>query len=155
MIFMHGECATMVLTRVSCGDLSQIFEAEQDNLYIEHISAGKVLVSALRAALSAPGAMDARSLADAVAHCTAAAGHYRSLLADAEGQSTYQPTLFRYFFLSFHLARAMVQSANMGDEQALERLRSELLSCAEGGAAVSAGAIRLHPWITAELRILL
>jgi hypothetical protein len=148
---MQCDNATMALTCPSYGNLVQIFEAEQDNLYIEHISAGKVLVSALRIALAAPGAVDARSLADAVAHCTSAAGHYRSLLADAEGQSTYQPTLFRYFFLSFHLARAVVQSANVGDELALEQLREELLSCAEGGA----GAIRLHPWITAELRTLL
>ena len=100
-----------------------------------------MLISALKSALAAS------------VGCTAAAKLYRSLLSDPESQSTYQPTLFRYFFLSFHLARAVVQSAatagavaGAGDAQA------ELRGCVEGSAQAGAGAIRLHPWITAELQ---
>jgi hypothetical protein len=129
-----------VLTVFAVRVCLQIFEAEQDNLYFEHVSAGRALIAALQEASCAQQEV-------AVTHCAAALQHLLSLLCEPAGQSTYQPALFRYFYLSLVLTRAVLQGEAGGPAVAV-RLQARLGKAAE---AAKQHATRVHPWIAAEL----
>ena len=128
----------------------QIFEAEQDNLYLEHVSAGRVLIAALTLASRSGRTV----LEDLATHCASAAQQLTALLSDVAGQSSYQPVLFRYFYLSLLLARSLVDIASTGQQQGagLDALRVALIACSE--AAGKADPARIHPWIASELQSL-
>lgn len=114
----------------------QIFEAEQDNLYFEHITAGKVLVSAVRKVLTTDSHADMSFVEAAAAHCSRASELLQALVAGGRGQDTYQPALFRYFYLFLHLAGAL-------DGQAHTKAKL---------AEVCGNASGVHPWIVAEVQ---
>lgn len=122
--------------------LLQIFEAEQDNLYVEPICAGRVLISALTRAvktvLSGPNAapLTAWLNTSVVPSCVDAVGHFQ---VSTEAQS-YQPLLFQYFYLSFLLGRTM--NAVTVASEAFETCR------VSGGAGECRD--KTHPWILTE-----
>lgn len=129
----------------------QIFEAEQDNLYFEHVSAGKTLIAALQhAVVPSIGTAERAGTwqVEAAAHCSTAVRHLQALLRDPAGQSTYQPTLFRYFFLSLCLAQAVVRRMP-GDDTATAELKQGLAVAAENA---SIDSDRVHPWILMQLK---
>jgi hypothetical protein len=82
-----------------------------------------------------------------VTHCAAALEHFLFLLREPAGQSTYQPALFRYFYLSLVLTRAVLQGEAGGSAVAVT-LQAQLGEAAE---AAKQHASRVHPWIEAEL----
>ena len=142
--------------------MAQIFEAEQDNLYVEPISAGRALIAALLDALTTVlGATSAnqQSVLSFLAELLSpvllqAATLFGDLLCGKEGTPTsYQANLFQYFYLCFTLSTRLLQLTagdNVGElaqlKEAVQKLGSQL--AVKGVATTTAVQ---HPWITTEL----
>jgi len=149
----------------------QIFEAEQDNLYVEPISAGRVLITSLRTALHAilypsdlaatngvasstsptsPASPDIFTIRRTVmpwvtALLTPQLLHASTLFGDLLQHSTptsYQANLFQYFYLSFLLSTEVIQGV-VGTSGEMMQVRVELqkLVSALGAAEGVAGAV--------------
>ena len=150
--------------------LSQkIFEAEQDNLYVEPISAGRVLIGALTSALQAISST-ARSGAhvnnkEAVfllvsqlmaAPLQQAATLFGDLLHSRIGAPTsYQANLFQYFYLCFALSVTVilgVEGSGGTTKMSAELCALQLTLRQHSDFLVTDGsASEQHPWIVAEL----
>lgn len=144
----------------------QIFEAEQDNLYVEPISAGRALVAALLDALTTVlGATSAnqQSVLSFLAELLSpvllqAATLFGDLLCGKEGTPTsYQANLFQYFYLCFTLSTSVLQlsassNAAAGElaqlKEAVQKLGTQL--SAMSVINTTSTAVQ-HPWITTEL----
>jgi len=143
----------------------QIFEAEQDNLYVEPISAGRALVAALLDALTLVlGATSANQqsvmlfLAELLSPVLLqAATLFGDLLCGKEGTPTsYQANLFQYFYLCFTLSTSVLQltassNAAAGElaplKEAVQKLGTQFSTM---NVATTTTAVQ-HPWITTEL----
>lgn len=154
----------------------QIFEAEQDNLYVEPISAGRAVIAALLDSLRTvlcltPDAAALTTVATTAVTATKAsalaflaellspvllqaATLFGDLLQGADGTPTsYQANLFQYFYLCFTLSTRLLALTDSLDSQnsgEFKALRDAVQKVSALLSSTSSNMVQ-HPWITAEL----